>query len=98
MKNNFFRPTTWKIILTVVFILVIIYYIVNTSVACLQVVLDCSGNSQLYTSPLIPMCPTCMNDIGIILSFVFPLFIYLLFSYLISCSTIFIIDKLRRKK
>ena len=65
---------------------------------CLLWTPPCSEGYKQYSSPLIPMCPICMNNMGIILSFILPLVIYSLFSYLLSCVIFFIINKLRKSK
>ena len=97
MINKFFKPTWRKIILTIILTLIIIYYIRSIIVMCLFSP-PCLGGKGLYSPPLLPGCPICLGEIGIILSFIIPLFVYLTFSYFISCLIIFIIDKLIKRK
>jgi len=97
--KKFVKPTIWKIILTILLTLVIVYSISSSNRLCPQSIISCSEGDMLYTHPFIPgSCPSCVTANEIVQSFIGLSIVYLIFSYLISCLIVFIYNKIKKLK
>lgn len=98
INPKFYKPTKWKIILTIILTLIIIYYSLTKNSMCPLWMLQCPEGKQVYMPLLIPgVCSICMTQTEIILRFILPLLAYLIFSYAFISLIIFIYNKINKK-
>ena len=94
--REFFRLTKGKVILMIILTLVIIYIAFLNQVCPSGLPIECSEGYEFYTPP--GGCTSCMTNNQVILNKISTMFVPLIFSYLISCLIILIINKIRRRR
>ena len=86
----------WKVILTIVLTLIILYYHFALTGCTAEILSGCQEDYRLYTPP--GGCTSCMTDSQIIFSNLSLILGPLIFSYILSCLIIFSYKKIGKRR